>query len=178
MLLLRQLKWLVAPGFTPAPVLPVMAFTMMSSFSIRCLASGSSPNCMQVAKQPGLATCFALQVARRFSSGKPSMTLWLSRNFLVSPCAVQKNSTSISSNGSWSVNTKSVSPYSPSCTSVILLPALLELFMNTISASGWLSSKRISSPAVYPAPPMIPTLIMLVYTMFFICYISFFLRER
>ena len=29
MLLLRQLKWLVAPGFTPAPVLPVMAFTMI-----------------------------------------------------------------------------------------------------------------------------------------------------
>ena len=26
MLLLRQLKWLVDPGFTPAPVEPVMAF--------------------------------------------------------------------------------------------------------------------------------------------------------
>lgn len=45
--------------------------TMISSFSIRCLASGSRPSCMQVAKQPGLATCFALQVARRFSSGRP-----------------------------------------------------------------------------------------------------------
>ena len=42
MLLLRQLKWLVAPGLTPAPVLPVMAFTIMSPFSIRCLASGSN----------------------------------------------------------------------------------------------------------------------------------------
>lgn len=57
--------------FHTAPVLPVMAFTMISSFSIRCLASGSRPSCMQVAKQPGLATCFALQVARRFSSGRP-----------------------------------------------------------------------------------------------------------
>mgnify|MGYP007044239841 CR=1 FL=1 len=38
--------------FHTAPVLPVMAFTMISSFSIRCLASGSRPSCMQVAKQP------------------------------------------------------------------------------------------------------------------------------
>ena len=67
-------------------------------------------------------------------------------------------------------NTKSVSPYSPSCTSVILLPALLELFMKTISASGWLSSKRISSPAVYPAPPMIPTLIISIISIWFLWY--------
>ena len=55
-------------------------------------------------------------------------------------------------------------------TSVILLPALLELFMNTISASGWLSSKRISSPAVYPAPPMIPTLIISIISIGFFWY--------
>lgn len=87
----------------------------------------------------------------------------------VTMCRTEK-STSISSSGSWSVNTKSVSPYSPSCTSVILLPALLELFMKTISASGWLSSKRISSPAVYPAPPMIPTLIISIISIWFLWY--------
>lgn len=34
-LLLRQLKWLVVPGFTPAPVLPVIALTMTSPVSMR-----------------------------------------------------------------------------------------------------------------------------------------------
>ena len=37
-------------------------------------------------------------------------TVWLSMNFRVSPCAVQKNKTSILSNGKAFVNTKSVSP--------------------------------------------------------------------
>ena len=46
-------------------------YAAQAPFSIRCLASGSRPNWMQVAKQPGLATCFAVQVARRFSSGRP-----------------------------------------------------------------------------------------------------------
>ena len=38
--------------------------------------------------------------------------------------------------------------------------ALLLLLINKISVSGWLSSRRINSPAVYPAPPMIPALII------------------
>ena len=59
------------PGFTPAPVEPVMALTEMSSLSIKCLASGSKPNWMHVAKHPGLATCLLRQMVRRFSSGRP-----------------------------------------------------------------------------------------------------------
>ena len=71
MLPVRQLKCVVADGLTPAPVLPVMALMYTSPFSAPALASGSKASCMQVAKQPGLATCIAPAIALRCSSGKP-----------------------------------------------------------------------------------------------------------
>ena len=71
-LLLRHEKWLVAEGFTPAPVEPVMAVTWMSELSSRFLARGSSPSWMAVAKHPGLATFTAPRTMRlRLSSGSP-----------------------------------------------------------------------------------------------------------
>ena len=63
-------------------------------------------------------------------------------------------------NGNWSVKTMSVSPISPSCTVYSLLPALLLLFTNSISTSGWLTSILSNSPPVYPAPPIIPAFII------------------
>ena len=45
------------------------------------------------------------------------------------------------------------------CTWCTWLPALLLLWMKTISTAGWLISNLINSPPVYPAPPMIPTFI-------------------
>ena len=61
----------VAPGFTPAPVLPVMAFTDTSPLNRPWAAKGSNPNWMQVAKQPGLATCCAPAMAALSNSGRP-----------------------------------------------------------------------------------------------------------
>jgi len=52
----------------------------------------------------------------------------------------------IVSEGISSVNFRSVSPMRPSWTSDTRLPALLSELANTISASGWLISRRMSSP--------------------------------
>ena len=133
MLLLRQLKWLVAPGLTPAPVLPVIAFTITSSSATSVLPEVISPNWIQVAKHPRVCHMLAMTDGTTIQLGQainkvvvitldtivhtevddfsnPRAHYDYPSNFFVSPWAVQKNNTSISSKGSRSVNTKSVSP--------------------------------------------------------------------
>ena len=70
-MLFLQLKWVVAPGLTPAPVEPVMAVISTLSFSSPPAASGSRASCMAVAKQPGLAMSCAPAIFSRCSSGSP-----------------------------------------------------------------------------------------------------------
>ena len=90
----------------------------------------------------------------------PAGTVFASIHLRLSPCAEQRNSTSMAWRSYASLRRISMSPSSPPCTSARRFPALLVLWTKTIRACGWASSRRISSPAVYPAPPMMPARII------------------
>src|SRR5690606_3648968 len=62
------------------------------------------------------------------------------------------------------VNSSSVSPTRSWWIDATGFPALLLLWMKLISLSGCCNRRRISSPPVYPAPPIMPALI------FFPCF--------
>ena len=67
----KKLKCDVAASFCPAPVEPVAAEMCTSLRSNPAAASGSSPSCRQVAKQPGFAMLHASRIFSRFISGRP-----------------------------------------------------------------------------------------------------------
>src|SRR5690554_665565 len=161
-----------------------MACTWISSCSRFFVAKGSSASMMVVEKQPGLATLLADSICSRFCSQRPntnsrspkrgsfrkslprSMILHAAgisfslRNALDNPCPRQRKITSGLSNVS--VNTRSVSPIRSRCISATGVPAEVVLMTDSICTSGWRSRMRSSSPAVYPVPPTMLTLIIVV----------------
>ena len=62
---------MVGDKLTPAPVLPVVAFTCTVSVSFAALARGSNVNWMAVAKHPGFAMAVAFSMAALLVSGNP-----------------------------------------------------------------------------------------------------------
>ena len=70
-LLFLQLKWLVEDSPTPAPVLPVVAFTCISEISLLFSAKGKRANWIAVAKHPGFAIELLFSIDSLWSYGNP-----------------------------------------------------------------------------------------------------------